>query len=163
MKFLGLIVRNALRNRRRTILTILSIAVSLFMLATLRTILTELERPDVEEGLKARRIVVRRATSLVDPLPEAHRETLRRIPGVVVVNTMNWFGGIYKEEKNFFANFAVDPEQHLVMWPEYHAPPAQTAAWVSERTAAMAGRLSVCAHGGSGRGPGHAALAKRLS
>ncbi len=140
MKFFGLIVRNALRNRRRTILTVLSISVALFMLATLRTILTELNRPDVEEGLKARRIVVRRATSLVDPLPEAHRETLRRIPGVLLVNTMNWFGGIYKEEKNFFANFAVDPEQHLAMWPEYHAPPAHAAAWVSERTAAMAGR-----------------------
>jgi putative ABC transport system permease protein len=140
MKFFGLIVRNALRNRRRTVLTILSIAVSLFMLATLRTILTELERPEAEEGLKARRIVVRRATSLVDPLPESHRETLRRIPGVVLVNTMNWFGGIYRDEKNFFANFAVDPEAHLAMWPEYHTSPAQAAAWMAERTAAMAGR-----------------------
>lgn len=139
MRLLPLLVRNALRNRRRTVLTMLSLAVSIFLLASLITLKQELER-GTRETAGSLRLVVRRATSLVDPLPESLRRTLERIPGVELVLAMEWFGGIYQEEKNFFANFGVDVDKLTAMWPEVTVDPAQLAAFRRERTAALVGR-----------------------
>jgi putative ABC transport system permease protein len=131
--------KNITRNRRRTLLTVLSIALSLFLLSTLMTVLTELEResPDGDQHL---RLVVRRASSLGDPLPESYLEKLKRVPGVRMVHTLSWFGGIYVDERNFFANFGCDPETLFPMFNENRLPPEQLAAFKKERTAAVAGR-----------------------
>jgi putative ABC transport system permease protein len=131
--------KNIARNRRRTLLTVLSIGLSLFLLSTLMTVLTELTR-ESPEGDQHLRLVVRRASSLGDPLPEAYLDKLRRVPGVRLVHTLSWFGGIYVDERNFFANFACDPETLFPMWNENHIPPEQLAAFKKERTAAVAGR-----------------------
>jgi putative ABC transport system permease protein len=136
---LGLVWKNAVRNRRRTLLTTLSIALSLFLLSTLLTVLGELER-ESEGGDQHLRLVVRRASSLGDPLPEAYRERLARVPGVRLVSILSWFGGIYVDERNFFANFACDPDTVFPMWNENRIPPEQLAAFRKERTAAVAGR-----------------------
>jgi putative ABC transport system permease protein len=126
-------------NRRRTVLTILSIALSLFLLSTPMTVLTELgrESPDGDQHL---RLVVRRASSLGDPLPESYLDKLKRTPGVRMVHTLSWFGGIYGDERNFFANFGCDPETLFPMFNENRIPPEQLAAFKKERTAAVAGR-----------------------
>jgi putative ABC transport system permease protein len=139
MTAMGFVWRNLARNRRRTLLTVLSIALSLFLLSTLLTVLTELER-ESPEGDQHLRMVVRRASSLGDPLPEAYLEKLRRVPGVRLVHTLSWFGGIYGDERNFFANFACDPETLFPMFNENHLPPEQLAAFKKERAAAVAGR-----------------------
>jgi len=131
--------KNIARNRRRTLLTVLSIGLSLFLLSTLMTVLTELRR-ESPEGDQHLRLVVRRASSLGDPLPEAYLDKLRRVPGVRLVHTLSWFGGIYVDERTFFANFACDPETLFPMWNENHIPPEQLAAFKKERTAAVAGR-----------------------
>jgi putative ABC transport system permease protein len=135
----GFVWRNIARNRRRTLLTVLSIGLSLFLLSTLLTVLTELEResPDGDQHL---RLVVRRASSLGDPLPEAYLERLKRVPGVRLVHTLSWFGGIYVDERNFFANFACDPETLFPMFKENRLPPEQLTAFTKERTAAVVGR-----------------------
>lgn len=138
-RLVPLLVKNGLRNRRRTLLTVLSLAVSIFLLASLVTLQMELER-GVRESRGSLRLVVRRATSLVDPLPEAYRRTLERIPGVELVLAMDWFGGIYQDERNFFANFAVDAARMWRMWPEVAVDAAQYEQFVKERTAAMVGR-----------------------
>lgn len=138
-RLLPLMLKNGLRNRRRTVLTVLSLGVSIFLLASLVTLQQELER-GAREASGSLRLVVRRATSLVDPLPEAYRQTLERIPGVELVVAMDWFGGIYQDERNFFANFAVDAEKLPGMWPEVQVDEAQFAQFVRERTAAMVGR-----------------------
>jgi len=139
MGALAFIWKNITRNRRRTVLTILSIALSLFLLTTLMTVLTELgrESPDGDQHL---RLVVRRASSLGDPLPESYLDKLKRIPGVRMVHTLSWFGGIYVDERNFFANFGSDPETLFPMFNENRIPPEQLAAFKKERTAAVAGR-----------------------
>lgn len=139
MNIFGLVWKNISRNRRRTILTVLSIGLSLFLLSTLMTVLTELEResPDGDQHL---RMVVRRASSLGDPLPESYLEKLKRVPGVRLVHTLSWFGGIYVDERNFFANFGCDPETLFPMFNENRIPPEQLAAFKKERTAAVAGR-----------------------
>jgi putative ABC transport system permease protein len=139
MGALAFIWKNITRNRRRTVLTILSIALSLFLLSTLMTVLTELgrESPDGDQHL---RLVVRRASSLGDPLPESYLDKLKRTPGVRMVHTLSWFGGIYGDERNFFANFGCDPETLFPMFNENHIPPEQLAAFKKERTAAVVGR-----------------------
>lgn len=139
MGALAFIWKNITRNRRRTVLTILSIALSLFLLTTLMTVLTELgrESPDGDQHL---RLVVRRASSLGDPLPESYLDRLKRVPGVRMVHTLSWFGGIYVDERNFFANFGSDPETLFPMFNENRVPPEQLAAFKKERTAAVAGR-----------------------
>ena len=139
MNTISLIWKNIARNRRRTVLTVLSIGLSLFLLSTLMTVLTELEResPDGDQHL---RLVVRRASSLGDPLPEAYLEKLKRVPGVRLAHVLSWFGGVYVDERNFFANFACDPETLFAMFNENHVPPEQLAAFKKERTAAVAGR-----------------------
>ena len=81
MNYIGFIWKNMMRNRRRTLLTILSIALSLFVLSTLMTVLTELNREPEGEDTHLR-LVVRRASSLGDPLPEAYGAKLKRVPGV---------------------------------------------------------------------------------
>ena len=139
MRFLNLIAKNALRNVRRTLLTVLSIAISLFLFCALLTVLTELDRKNEAESAHLR-LVVQRATSLTDPLPDSYRQKLERIPGVVLVHPMNFFGGIYRDEKNFFANIATDARTLLRMFPEYQVPPDQAEAFIRERTAALVGR-----------------------
>src|SRR5262245_9429512 len=137
MKFLPFVLRNAFRNKRRTILTILSISMSLFLISTLRTLLDSLENPTMTPE-SAKRVVVRHQTSLGNPMPIAHRARIQQVPGVEYVSPTQWFGGIYKDPANFFAQFAVDPEHFFDIWSEVESlTPGAKEAFVSERTAGL--------------------------
>src|ERR1700733_1423510 len=139
MKFLPLIFRNAFRNRRRTILTVLSISMSLFLISTLWTLLQQLESPPLTPD-SATRIITRHQTSLANTMPISYREKIRAIPGVEEVSAYQWFGGIYKDPANFFAQFAVDPERYFTVYPDIHVlSPDQMDAFKKERAAALAG------------------------
>jgi putative ABC transport system permease protein len=138
MKFLPFILRNALRSKRRTILTVLSIVVSLFLFCTLRTVLTSFEASLKMSG--ATRLVVRRSTSLTFFLPLSYKDRLAQVPGVNKVSYSVWFGGVYIDERNFFAQFAVDPKNYLDIYPEYSIiPPDGRQAFQRERTACIVG------------------------
>jgi putative ABC transport system permease protein len=102
MKFSRLILKNILRNKRRTLLTISSLVVSLFLIITLATILTEFSRGS--EASNPLRLITRHAVSLGFTLPVAQQQRIATVPGVKSVMPFSWFGGIYKDEKNFFAN-----------------------------------------------------------
>jgi len=139
MKFANFIFRNTLRNKRRTILTILSISMSLFLISTLRTLLDTLENPPVTPE-SAKRVVIRHATGLANTMPIAYRDQIAKIPGVEVVGANQWFGGIYKDPANFFAQFAVDADRFFDIYPDIHAAsPEQRAAFVKDRSGALAG------------------------
>lgn len=127
-----------MRNKRRTILTVLSIAFSLFLLATLRSILTELDRG--VESASSRRMIVRRATSLADTLPESYRSKIKAVPGVAVVCTFTFFGGIYIEEKNIFGQGAVDPETFFDIYTEAKISEDQKAAFLKDRRSTVVGK-----------------------
>jgi putative ABC transport system permease protein len=139
MKFLPFILRNTFRNRRRTILTILSIGMSLFLITTLRTLLVSLESPPLTPE-SAKRVVTRHQTSLANVMPVAHKQRIRQIPGVEEVISAQWFGGVYKDPANFFAQFAMDADGFFNVFPEISVEaPGQKEAFVEERTAALAG------------------------
>ena len=107
MKFLPFLLRNVFRNRRRTLLTVTSIAVSLFLVATLLTVLSELNNPPSTPD-SALRLITRHKVSLANILPMAHQQKIASVPGVAGVCGSMWFGGVYKDPSNFFAQFAVD-------------------------------------------------------
>ncbi|MGH9258701.1 MAG: ABC transporter permease, partial [Acidimicrobiales bacterium] len=120
MKYLPLVLANLGRHKRRTFLTIASVAMALFLFASLRTVVTTLGA--AAQFGSARRLVTTNATGIVFPLPLSYANRLLAVPGVEAVTWANWFGGRYGDGKRFFANFAVDPVSYLDMYPELVMP-----------------------------------------
>lgn len=137
MKYAPLVWVNLLRNKRRTILTVLSVAVALFLFTTLRSVITALDA--VEEVGSESRLVTRSAKGITFSLPPAYFERLRAQEGVRSVSWAVWFGGVYVNERNFFAQFAVDVDTYLDVYPEMNMPDDQRRAFENERTAALVG------------------------
>ena len=103
----GLTLRNAfLRNKTRSLLTVLGVVLSAVAFLFLRTILTAWYAS--AEASSADRVVTRNAVSLINPLPLSYAGRIAHVPGVTKLTWSNWFGGIYKDRKNFFAQFAID-------------------------------------------------------
>lgn len=138
MYLIRLLVRNAFRHRLRTALTVLGICIAILAFGLLRTMIGAWYAG--VDAASASRLVTRNSISLVFPLPMSYKEKIRQIDGVKMVSWGNWFGGVYIEEKNFFANFAVDPRTYLELYPEFRLPPEQLAAVLRDRKAAVAGR-----------------------
>ena len=145
MKFANLILKNILRNKRRTLLTVSSIVVSLFLIITLATILTEFTRGSSEAN--PLRLVTRHAVSLTFPLPASHQQRIASVPGVKDVTTFSWFGGIYKDEKNFFANFAVDAPKLRGILTELKMSDAEWQAFINDKQGAIVGQKLVKLYG----------------
>lgn len=138
MKFLPLVLANLGRHKRRTILTIASVALALFLFASLQTVVTTIA--SAASFGSARRLVSTNATGIVFTLPIAYANRLQAVPGVESVTWANWFGGRYGDGKRFFATFAVDPKTYLEMYPEMIIPADQKEAFLRERTAALVGK-----------------------
>ncbi|HKZ16319.1 MAG TPA: FtsX-like permease family protein [Geobacteraceae bacterium] len=138
MFFVKFIIRNAFRHKLRTILTIVGVAIAVLAFGLLRT-LVGLWYLGVESS-SATRLVTRNSISLVFTLPISYKDRIRQVPGVTIVSQGNWFGAYYKEQKNFFANFAVEPKSFLELYPEFILPPDQKAAFLLDRKGAVVGR-----------------------
>lgn len=138
MKFLPLLFANLLRRKVRTILTVGSFAVALFLFCLLVTIDTALTGGVELAG--ADRMLVINKVSLIQPLPIAYKDRIARAPGVKEVSHANWFGGVYQDEKNFFAQFAVDHETWGSMYPEFLVPPDQWQAFLADKQGAVIGK-----------------------
>ena len=128
------VTKNAFRNKRRSTLTVLSIAFSLLLLTLMMTIWRGfyLDQGGAES---AQRLVVRHRVSLTFSLPGYYREKIRAIPGVVGVVPVSWFGGIYKDQKpeNFFGQFGTDPEEFFKVYRDATMPEDQIKAWQRDR------------------------------
>lgn len=145
MRFAKLILKNVLRSKRRTLLTVSSLVVSLFLIISLATILTEFERGTDEAN--PLRVVTRHSVSLGFVLPISDLQRIQTVPGVKAVMPFSWFGGIYKDEKNFFANFAADPKKLREIYPEMKMSDAEWQAFVADRQGAIVGEKLVKLYG----------------
>lgn len=145
MKYAKLIFKNVLRNKRRTLLTISSLVVSLFLIISLATILTEFDRSTEEAS--PLRLVSRHAVSLGFVIPMAHLQKMKTVPGVKEAMPFSWFGGIYKDERNFFANFAVDARKLREVVPELKMSDAEWQAFINDRQGAIVGQKLVKLYG----------------
>lgn len=138
MSLTGFVVRNAVRNRRRFVLTVSSVAVSLFLLIVLEMVLLGLTDPAASDHA-ALRIVVRHKVSLANMLFAKQKTRIEKMPGVVACTKLLWFGGIYKDEKNFFPQFACDPADLFQVMADARIAPEDLQQFQRERTACLVG------------------------
>lgn len=138
-RYFGLALKNSWRNKRRTILTLSSMAVSLCLLGVLLAVYHALFYGEPTPG-QALRVIVRHKVSLGNPIPEAYEARVRKIPGVKEVSPWNWFGGSYKdarESRNFFARFGVDPPAFMRIRTQMVMPEDQQRAFITDRSACV--------------------------
>jgi putative ABC transport system permease protein len=145
MKFLRLIFRNATRNKRRAILTVLSISIAIVAISVLNTIVYAINA-GVEMADESR-LVMRNAISIIFPLPLSYRTRIAGMEGVKSVSLGNWFGGIYQDKKNFFAKFAVDAETYFPMYPEFTIPPDRYQEFLKDRKGCVVGKKLAAKYG----------------
>ena len=138
MNIPGFIIRNALRNKRRIVLTVLSVAVSLFLFTTLQTALREMTQP-VETEDSALRLIVRHRVSIANVLPVKYQYRIERMPGVALCARFTWFGGIYKDERNFFPQFATEPAKVFRLLTEARVDPKQLDDFIRDKTGCVVG------------------------
>ena len=138
MKFLPLIWGSLRRKRVRTFFTLLSILVAFLMFGYLAAVRSAFDIGVQIAGVD--RLVLTHKTSIILPLPLSYQDRIAAVPGVVDVANATWFGGIYQDPKNFFAQMAVDPERYLRLYPEFLLPEDQKKAWMADRTGAVVGR-----------------------
>ena len=138
MMILKILFRNAFHNKLRSGLTILGIAVAILAFGLLRTVINSWYSG--VEAASTSRLVTRNAISIIFPLPISYKEKIRQIEGVKIVSWGNWFGGIYIDEKNFFANFCVDPRTYFELYPEFVLDPVQKKTFLADRKGFVAGR-----------------------
>jgi putative ABC transport system permease protein len=137
MKYKSLIIANLFRKKLRTTLTIGSFAVALFLFGLLIVVHGAFNQGVDVAG--ADRLDVINKTSIIQPLPYSYRDQILRISGVKAITYDNWFGGVYQDEKNFFPQFAIDPENQRVVFPEFVIPDDQWKAFLEDREGAIAG------------------------
>lgn len=137
MKFGRIIWANLTRKKVRLLLTIGSFAVALILFAFLAVVRDAFNRGADVAG--ADRLVVINRTSIINLIPLSYRDKILRIPGVKSVTHNNWFGGIYQEEKNFFPQFVIDPQNQREVFPELIVPDDQWKAFLNDRQGAIAG------------------------
>src|ERR1700681_2896382 len=115
--------KNALRNKRRSILTVLSIAFSLLLLTLMMTLWRSFYMPDASAESNER-LLTRHKVSLTFALPIYYREKIRALPGVVAVVPLSWFGGLYLDDKpeHFFSQFGTDPEEFFKVYRDVEMP-----------------------------------------
>ena len=138
MFFLKLVARNVFRARLRSTLTIVGLVIAVLAFGLLQTVVRAWYAGS--DAASATRLIARNAISLTFSMPVYYREKIRAVPGVTGVSVSNWFGGIYKEPKNFFAQFAVDAPTYFPMYPEYVFEPDEFAAFLRDRRGAAVGR-----------------------
>jgi len=138
MFFLKLVVRNAFRARLRTGLTILGLTIALTAFGLLQTVVKAWHAG--VDAASSSRLISRNAISLVFTLPVYYREQIRLIDGVRGVAHSSWFGGIWRDERSFFAQFAVDAPTFFPMYPEFRFNPDQYRDFLRDRRGAAIGR-----------------------
>jgi putative ABC transport system permease protein len=139
-RLVGLIVRNVFRNRRRSLLTLASTAISLALLSLLLALYQGFFYGEDASPSQALRMVCRHRVSLTQPLPASHQQKIAAVPGVVKTSAWSWFQGTYKDPKDFFARFAVDSETIFDIHQDWTMPAEQLTAFKRGRTACAIGR-----------------------
>ena len=136
------IFKNALRNKRRALLSVSSVAASLFLLVTLQVALRELTLP-VESAGAELRVCARNKVSLTNPLPARQRTIIEKIPGVEGVTPFTWFGGQFQNEGAMtFAQFAMDAKETRRVFTDLKLTAAEQAAYESEKSTCIIGKIS---------------------
>ncbi|HEY9255492.1 MAG TPA: FtsX-like permease family protein [Stenotrophomonas sp.] len=136
MKYLSLVWAQLFRSKTRTLLTLFSVIVAFLLFGLLDSVRVAFTSGGTVEG--ANRLVVASRLSITQSLPVRLEPQIRSIPGVRDVTYAMWFGGIYRDPKDFFPNFSVAPN-FFDVYTEYEVPADQLKAFQSTRTGAAVG------------------------
>lgn len=134
---LKLILKNALRHKLRTTLTVIGLLVAVLAYGLLRTVVDAWYSG--AQAASNARLITRSAISLVFLLPVSYEARIRGVEGVTTVARSNWFGGVYQDPRKFFAQFAVS-DNYLDLYPEFVLPEAERQAWLRDRKGCLVGR-----------------------
>src|SRR5260370_12160889 len=138
MKYAALVFKNLIRSKRRTFLTVLSIAVSLFIFSALVSVPTVADQI-LGNTASSTRIAMHNKAGLAYSIPIAYKQRVVTLPHVEVVVPESWFGGVYHEVSDQFPNLAADPADVDKMWPDWGISPEQFEQFKKIRTAAVVG------------------------
>jgi putative ABC transport system permease protein len=138
MKFLPLVWKNLWRRKLRTLFTLGAVFVAFVLFGLLMTIRTAFTFGVQIAGND--RLVLLHKVSLIMPLPESYKADLQGVEGVELATHQTWFGGVYQDPSNFFAQIVVEPEAHLAMYPEFRLSAEDRARWLADRQGAIVGR-----------------------
>lgn len=139
LKYLPLLWSNLQRKRLRTWLTLASIVVAFLLFGILQTMRTALTGGADVAG--ADRLITMHKVSIIQSLPLSYLNRVRGIDGIRVATSLDWFGGVYQEDRNQIVAMAADPTVFFDVYPEYKLPEEQRAAWRADRTGAIVGHL----------------------
>ncbi|HPW56966.1 MAG: ABC transporter permease [Thermoanaerobaculaceae bacterium] len=145
MKYLPLVWANLTRKKIRTTLTIGSFLIAMTLYGLLAAVHAAFYQGVDVAG--ANRLVVINRTSLTQPLPVSYRERLLQIDGVTAATHASWFGGVYQEEKNFFAQLAIETETYHEVFPEVVIDPGQWRDFVADRQGCVVGAATAERYG----------------
>lgn len=145
MTFLRLILKNVFRHKLRTALTVGGIAVVVTAFALVYSSVRAWYAG--VEASAQNRLIARHAASLSIHLPLAYRERIAAVVGVTGVSYVNWFGGVYRDAKTFFAQFAVEPASYLDLYPEFLLSPGEREAFIADRRGCIIGRKLAAQYG----------------
>lgn len=140
MKYFRLVWANLWRKKTRTILTTGSFCVALFLFGLLAVIDGAFSQGIEVAGVD--RLMVLNRTSIIQPLPISYQQRLMRVQGVREVTYASWFGGVYQDPRNFFPQFAVEPESYRTMYPEFVIPEAQWKEFMADRQGVVVGKTT---------------------
>ncbi len=138
MKYLALILKNLFRNKRRTALTVFSIAVSLFIFSALVSLPT-VANQILADTASSTRVITHNKSGLTYEIPVAYRQKIALVPHVQAVAAQAWFGGMLHDVTDQFPNMAVDHEQAEQMWLDWGVTPAQWEQFRKIRTVCLVG------------------------
>lgn len=144
MKYLHLIWAALFRSKTRTLLTLMSVIAAFLLFGMLDAVRVAFNSGGQVAG--ANRMITMSRLSITQMLPYSLTEQIRATPGVKQAAYAAWFGGIYRDPKNFFANFSVSPD-YLDLYPEFKLPAAQKQAWLADRQGAIVGESLAKRHG----------------
>jgi putative ABC transport system permease protein len=138
MKYAMLVLKNLTRSKRRTILTVLSIAVSLFIFSALVS-MPAVVNQFLADSASTTRVACHNKAGVTYGIPEAYKQRMVATPHVAAATAQSWFGGIYHEVSDQFPNMSVDPEMIGQMWPDWDISPQALHEFQRVRTGALVG------------------------
>jgi putative ABC transport system permease protein len=145
MKYLPYVLKHLRRNWIRTASTLAGLALCIFLICVLQTVLDAIRK--TSQDADPSRIITRHAVSLNFRLPPSYKPRIQAIPGVRTVAISTWFGGVYRDIKDFFPNFAVESEDYFQMYPEIRIPPDQYKEYLQDMQGLVIGSDVATKHG----------------
>ena len=138
-KYLPLVWGALMRKKTRTAFTLLSLSAAFLLIGLLQAVNSVLSGG--ADFLGANRLITQAKISFTQPLPMRLLPQIEAVPGVEHVGHSQFFGGVYQDAKNFFPQFAVNPQRLRDTYPEWKMPEDQWRAFISTQDGAIAGRV----------------------